>query len=423
MRLSFSSMPTLRVNIPKAVMLSVLFLTITALGGCSTSAIQTSLRPGNGVGGTNLLNYPKGYDFYKAPHGFRNASPGTVVRLQFVGDAGGYTTLRVMYHSTDSQGKDALVTGLVTYPDAKPKIGKWPVISWDHGTIGMSQACAPSRMGMGGIAPNLGIRAVYVATDYLGLGIDGKIHPYLNRTIEANSTIDIVRAVQEIPDAHAGNAWVAVGDSQGGHAVLATGEIAPKYAPELSLKGVVAVAPGVLLGQTFQGDSPELIQLIETMVVFGYKASDPALNLGSIMTPAGLSLYSTIKTGCVDQIAVAFIKAYQNSKGKIFKVPPLQTALGKDWLSLNNEPQVKTQSPILVIGGGQDAIAVPARIDALMPKLCELGDNASIGWYPTGGHGNELNLALAQVKAWVLNRFAGKPVKPECPYSPPTWLK
>jgi pimeloyl-ACP methyl ester carboxylesterase len=277
-------------------------------------------------------------------------------------------------------------------------------------------------MGLGGIAPNLGIKAVYAATDYLGLGIDGQIHPYLNRTIEANSTIDIVRAVQEIPDAHAGKTWVVVGDSQGGHAALSTGEIAPKYAPELNLKGTVAIAPGVLLGQTFKGDNPELIDLIETMVIYGYKASDPGVNLDSVMTPALQSLDTVIKTGCVDQIAMSFIKAYQTSGGKIFKSSPLKTPQGLLWLKQNDIPQIKTESPILIIGGGQDVIAVPARINALMPRLCNLNDTASIGWYQSGNHGNELNLALTHIKQWIQNRLDNKPAPSNCPYSPPAWI-
>src|SRR4051794_15879823 len=51
----------------------------------------------------------------------------------------------VLYRSMGSDGKPIAVSGTVSVPKGKaPKKG-WPVISYDHGTTGIADQCAPSR--------------------------------------------------------------------------------------------------------------------------------------------------------------------------------------------------------------------------------------------------------------------------------------
>jgi pimeloyl-ACP methyl ester carboxylesterase len=55
--------------------------------------------------------------------------------------------------------------------------------------------------------------------------------------------LDSVRAARQVPGANAGSRCVLWGHSQGGQGVLFAGEIARRYAPELSVVGVAAIAP------------------------------------------------------------------------------------------------------------------------------------------------------------------------------------
>ncbi len=123
-----------------------------------------------------------------------------------------------MYHSTDAQGDDRAVTGVVYHPTGTPPDGGWPVVAWAHGTSGIASPCAPSRLPQ--VPPDWDVAGVRVATDYIGLGPVGEIHPYLSAAAEANAVIDSVRAAGQIADAHAGTCWLVVGHSQGGHAAL-----------------------------------------------------------------------------------------------------------------------------------------------------------------------------------------------------------
>ena len=81
---------------------------------------------------------------------------------------------------------------MLTYPNATPPAGGWPVLSWANGTVGMAPQCAPSRAGR--TVSTLGIAGVGVQTDYVGLGPVGETHPYLSRPSEGFSVIDAVRA-------------------------------------------------------------------------------------------------------------------------------------------------------------------------------------------------------------------------------------
>lgn len=293
------------------------------------------------------------------------------------------------------------------------------MISWDHGTSGLSQSCAPSRSGGTAPAPDFGVPAVSVATDYLGLGPDGAIHPYLDRVDEANSTIDIVRAARRIPDAHAGTTWFAVGDSQGGHASLSAGEIAPRSAPDLHLAGTVAIAPGALLAKMFPGDSKEVYDIIEVMALYGAQAADPRDNPDEFLVPAARGVASVVETGCVGEISAYLAGVYSKTGGHLFTRAPLTTPQGRAWATANDVPQVHTASPMLVVAGGEDTVVVPARINALMTRLCSLGDRVSVAWYPQGNHSTEPALAASRIGAWIEARLHGRGVPTSCPYEAP----
>lgn len=87
------------------------------------------------------------------------------------------------YWTVGPTGLPALSSGTVFVPNGQAPAGKWPVISWAHGTVGVGDRCAPSRN------PYQGRHLQYlnhwisegyavVATDYAGLGTPGP-HAYL----------------------------------------------------------------------------------------------------------------------------------------------------------------------------------------------------------------------------------------------------
>src|SRR3954465_9868662 len=160
---------------------------------------------------------------------------------------------KVLYRSVAADGKPIAVSGVVSVPKGKaPKKG-WPVISYDHGTTGIADVCAPSRDSKSNPAHlynsyvypllNRWLKAGYalVRTDYQGLGTPG-IHQYLVGTSEGRSTLDIVRAARKL-NSHVSNRFAISGHSQGGHAALWGAFLAPKWTPDLKRPGTGAFAP------------------------------------------------------------------------------------------------------------------------------------------------------------------------------------
>src|SRR5262249_38527262 len=129
-----------------------------------------------------------------------------------------------------------------------------PVYAWAHDNVGLGDRCAPSKRIADNLPPYgaalLKRGAVLVATDYEGLGPAGD-HPYLVGDSEAHAVLDGIRAAASLSAVgRIGNVPIA-GRGEGGAAALFAAEHAKQYAPELHVRGVVAMAPTADLPAAF----------------------------------------------------------------------------------------------------------------------------------------------------------------------------
>ena len=172
-------------------------------------------------------------------------TPGTVTAATSLPHSfwipGAANASKLTYWSTGPLNRPALSTGALFLPPGDPPEGGWPVISWAHGTVGISDQCAPTVTGTVGspyLTNWLSQGYAIVATDYVGLGTPG-IHAYLDGPSAAHSVIDMVRAARAVEPSLSPR-WLALGQSQGGQAAMVTAAIATRYAPELDYRGAVA---------------------------------------------------------------------------------------------------------------------------------------------------------------------------------------
>ena len=71
--------------------------------------------------------------------------PGTVVKSEeLTGGTPDVKNFRIIYHSTDNNGKDTLVSALITVPNKPPPAGGFPVVAYAHGTTGSNEHCGIS---------------------------------------------------------------------------------------------------------------------------------------------------------------------------------------------------------------------------------------------------------------------------------------
>lgn len=144
------------------------------------------------------------------------------------------------------------MSGVVLLPRGRAPKGGWPVVTWGHGTAGIADKCAPSRVGLRSsdyareiISPLWTgyLKAGYavVQTDFEGLGTPGH-HPFLIGRSEARGMLDIVLAARQF-DPRVGRRVLVAGHSQGGHAALWTAGEAPRWTPSLKVIGTQLFAP------------------------------------------------------------------------------------------------------------------------------------------------------------------------------------
>src|SRR4051794_41152110 len=92
---------------------------------------------------------PAGNAFYTPPSPLPGKKHGDLIwARKLTGDAAlrqASENWLVLYGSTLSNGKPTAVSGIVSLPKGKaPKAG-WKSVSWEHGTTGIADVCAPSR--------------------------------------------------------------------------------------------------------------------------------------------------------------------------------------------------------------------------------------------------------------------------------------
>jgi len=351
--------------------------------------------------------------FYKTPS-LAGKKAGTLLKSQKVAAPSvDGTVYRVMYVSETVSGQATAVTGLVVVPKtAAPKSG-YPVVSWGHGTNGMTDECAPSlepskidSLANGLLANNW----VITASDYQGEGTPG-LHPYLAGVVAAQNTIDIVRAAEQLPSVDVSKNYVVWGHSQGGQTAMYAHNIAPKYAPELTLKGVVAGAPPSQFDLIYDYLKTSKYRYYLLMSAGGLNAAygDKAAPLDKVLTPEGIALLDELDKGCSDYLSktLGAVSIDETNLANPFDVP--------EWkkLFLANDPKNFTSTndiPLLIIHGGADEQIPTVSSQLLTTKLCGLGQGMQRWVYPGQSHSGVIATSATDMVNWMKARFAGGPV-------------
>lgn len=349
-------------------------------------------------------------EFYVVPDPLPPGEPGALIRIQDVSAAGGLTTLRIMYHSRDARDRDRAVTGILTYPDGAAPAGGWPVVSLANGTTGLASPCALSRLGR--VAPTFGLEAVGVVTDYIGLGPVGEVHPYLSRPSEGHSVIDAVRAARNLPDAHAGSRWLAIGHSQGGHGALSAHELGEVYAPELELLGTVSLAPAALFDRTYGGIDTVVSRIVGVMALYGAAAEHPEIDPDDYVSPATAAAAAVLEDHCLGDIIPAFLVVPAET---FYVNDPFLTEPARSIALANDVGGVKVDAPLFLISGTADERVVVQRVRDLLEKLCDAAQVTEYLELEGANHDNEYSLAAAQISAWLADRLTGAPPVNSCP--------
>ena len=384
----------------------------TAFALCAAVAFA-----GSAGAATEPVKGPKGAAFYDPPKHLPKGV-GELIwqrkakRLMRV--EGAKSNRLVLYTTATDRGKTAAVSGAVSVPKGKPPKEGWPVITFAHGTTGIADSCAPSRITAGSpmagavtyIDPQVEewVKAGYavVRTDYRGLGTPKEVHPYLIGEPAGRSVVDIVSAARDL-GLKIGKKYLIAGHSQGGHAALwAAGPDAQRFAPKLKLRGTVAYAPASHIAE--QADllpaltSPSTLSALVALIVRGAEAQSAQLNVPAFLSDQALAPYPTIDQVCLDQLGQS------DSYGGI---PPSEMQRdGSDLSPLldilrGNNPAVTTKAPILILQGTADSTVFPFTTDQLNQELVALGDQVTYSKYEGVDHVGITSAAEAEALAFM----------------------
>ena len=305
---------------------------------------------------------------------------GTPLACESMPDAWGALdrVQRLTYETVSGTGEPAVAEAIIrTPPGPAPERG-WPVVAWDHGTSGIGQQCGLTgspeieantalvikRLNTAGFA--------VVAPDYLGLSpASPGPHPYLHSRSEATATIDAVRAARiAMPDL--GAEWAVAGESQGGHAALATAHQATRRAPDLDFRGTVAVSPASNIETVFRrvrpGGRPIPLFPVGSFaaVLTGMTVGQSDVDVRDYLSPDGLRI--------IDAIADTCSPAWTSVVGELTAADlvskPLATPEFAD--ALRRYMKVETSgydAPVLIVHGLRD-VRVPLPLTlALLAQL------------------------------------------------------
>jgi hypothetical protein len=327
---------------------------------------------------------------------------------------------RILYTTTRADGTPAVASAIVMASRA-PRSESRPVIAWTHGTTGVVPGCAPSLLA----DPFANVPAlrelidegwVFVGTDYVGQGTAGP-HAYLIGEGEARSSLDAIRAVRGMDGVRIDSGVVAWGHSQGGHAALWTGIVAPAYAPEVDLRGVAAIAPASDLPSLLDAihDTP-IGRIMSAYVLRSYAEAYPDVQPDTYVPARKRWLAQDMAGRCLAGPGALFSVAQAWLAGaSLFAAEPTTGPLGTRLAE--NTPSSPLRQPLLIAQGLADELVLPDIQARFVRKRCEAGEGLEYRTYAGRDHlsvvapDSPLTRDLVQ---WTRDRLGGVPSATNC---------
>jgi pimeloyl-ACP methyl ester carboxylesterase len=359
-------------------------------------------------------------EFYDAPSDL-SRQPGALLRSEPLKDVilpAGVRGWRILYATTVDDSTPATAIATVFAP-TDPPAGPRPVIAWEHGTTGLLQKCMPSLVSL----PSKGIPErnrivmagwVVVATDY-SFAEKGGPHPYLIGEGEARAVLDSVRAARQMSELTLDKRVVVWGYSQGGHAALWTGIVGPRYAPDLEILGVAAIAPATNIKNSL-AMNVEVDKRLGPYLALSYSRFYPDITFEQALRPEALDAARQIVNLCCfppenpDRI---------EALAATFDGPALATSSNKALQARleQNTPDGPIQAPVVIAQGLSDVVAPPSVTDAYVEERCAAGQRLEYWTFAGRDHltifqaGTPLDELLM---AWTTARFANEPKASGC---------
>lgn len=329
----------------------------------------------------------------------------------------------ITYRSRGVHGEPIVVSGYVLLPKGQPPKGGWPVLAWAHGTTGIADTCAPSEDFPGGPLHDYQVLTeqaldwwlaqgyAVAATDYQGLGTPGG-HPYMDATSQLHVVDDSVRALHRLRPHAFSPDWLVMGHSQGGAAALAVAARGQQDAPELKLRGAIAIAPG---GFHYAAIMPYLranphppvgVALFFPIMLEGAAAADPALHADALASADMQPLMTLARSRCLSELR----EEVHESPASVFKpgadLGPLQAYLDRQGI----EHMIPTV-PVMLVQGSADQLVDSRGTRGYYGQLCKAGKTVFYHDVANGSHRDALHASPQAAQAFLADLDGRQPLQ------------
>src|SRR5437667_4470335 len=359
--------------------------------------------------------------FYDPPSDMSH-QPGALLRSEPLKDVilpAGMRGWRILYATTVDDNTPATAVATV-FASTDPPAGPRPVIAWEHATTGLLQKCMPSLLS----ASSKGIlwrdRIVMagwfvIATDY-SFAEKGGPHPYLIGEGEARAALDSVRAARQMSELTLDKRMVTWGYSQGGHAALWTGIVGPRYAPDLEILGIAAIAPAAnvkrILAMNVEAD-----KRFGPYLALSYSRFYPDIIFDQALRPEALDAAREIVNLC-DFLPPEDLQRIE-ALAATFDGPALATSSNKALQARleQNTADGPIKAPVVIAQGLSDTVVPSSATDAYVEERCSAGQQLEYWTFAGRDHftivqpGTPLEELLIR---WTTARFANEPQVSGC---------
>jgi pimeloyl-ACP methyl ester carboxylesterase len=390
-------------------------------------AAQVATPPGTLA---SIVGTPESDPFYLVPSPLPAGDPGVLIQWAPMPAPPGLRTWRILYHSTALNGSDVAVSGVVYAPDRPAPPGGFRLLAMGHNTTGIAPVCAPS---LDPFQPLPGATEAFyeqqvarfvdggfvaVATDYQGLGAVDGIHPFLVGETAAYNVLDAARAARALPGLELASETIIWGHSQGGHAAAWAGQLAPSYAPDLRISGVIlgapAAEPGLILAAATSDEAatvPAPLTGYIVTLVYVWSHVYPEAAAAPAFLPAALAKIDLLTRECIPGIVAAYSDRLLTDyvDATVLMAPPWDILLERN--AAGRQP---ISAPVLVVQGTADPLVPVATTEAFVQRLCLLGSDVQLNLYPEVGHGAVIAAAMPDMLVWAAGRPQGNAASASC---------
>jgi alpha-beta hydrolase superfamily lysophospholipase len=229
--------------------------------------------------------------------------------------------------------------------------------------------------------------------------------------------LDAVRAAKELPALTLADRTVVWGRSQGGHAALWTGILAPSYAPDAHVVGVAALAPASDLAALAENLSAHpTFSIFASYMLIPYGEIYPDVHVGAYLRPGAAVIARQLAGRCLAEPEVyVSIGTSLVLEISLFAVDPGTGALGARLKE--NTPHALIAAPLLIAQGLSDPLVLPNVQEQFVKQRCAAGQSLEYRTYKGRDHVGVVapdSPLISDLICWTQDRFAGGPQQSGC---------